>query len=230
MLKIAEITFIMCNNMKTLLSIFDHSGIWSKPYKEAGWNVIQHDIKLGVDIFEDTIPAAIQDAVDGNKVNGILSAGPCTDFAASGARWWADKEFQPADYNSKDVAFDSTVEMSVYFVLATLFIVELFDPEFWAFENPVGRVNSLIPDMAAYGPRYFQPYWYGNPYSKKTGLWGKFNFPEPNNVVEPVYYINESGKRGSYMWAKLGGKSEKTKALRSITPAGFAQAFYDANH
>jgi hypothetical protein len=28
---------------------------------------------------------------------------------------------------------------------------------------------------------------------------------------------------------KLGGKSEKTKELRSITPLGFAYAFYEAN-
>jgi hypothetical protein len=27
----------------------------------------------------------------------------------------------------------------------------------------------------------------------------------------------------------LGGKSERTKELRSITPKGFAKAFYDAN-
>jgi hypothetical protein len=31
------------------------------------------------------------------------------------------------------------------------------------------------------------------------------------------------------MWAKLGGNSEKTKELRSLTPAGFAQAFFEAN-
>jgi hypothetical protein len=28
---------------------------------------------------------------------------------------------------------------------------------------------------------------------------------------------------------KLGGKSERTKMLRSVTPAGFAEAFYLAN-
>jgi hypothetical protein len=27
----------------------------------------------------------------------------------------------------------------------------------------------------------------------------------------------------------LGGKSERTKELRSITPMGFAKAFYEAN-
>ena len=38
-----------------------------------------------------------------------------------------------------------------------------------------------------------------------------------------------AGKRGSWQWAKLGGKSERTKRLRSQTPRGFALAFAEAN-
>jgi hypothetical protein len=39
--------------MKNLLiSLFDHSGNASRPYKEAGWKVIQVDIKNGIDILE----------------------------------------------------------------------------------------------------------------------------------------------------------------------------------
>lgn len=216
--------------MKTLLSIFDYTGTWSQPYRDAGWYVIQHDIKLGLDIFADTIPAAINDAVDGRKINGIISAAPCTDFAASGSQWWPSKEFMPADYTGTVVQFDNTVEMSVAFILSTLFLVELFKPDFWALENPVGRINTLIPEIKRFGPKYFQPFWYGDPYSKKTGLWGEFNFPDPTNVVEPIIYETKNGKRGSYFWAKLGGKSESTKQLRSITPKGFAKAFFDVNN
>ena len=42
--------------MKTILSLFDASGNWSAPYRRAGYRVIQRDIQLGQDIFEDTIP------------------------------------------------------------------------------------------------------------------------------------------------------------------------------
>lgn len=36
---------------KTILSLFDYSGHWSKPYKDAGYDVYQCDIKLGIDIL-----------------------------------------------------------------------------------------------------------------------------------------------------------------------------------
>jgi len=45
------------------------------------------------------------------------------------------------------------------------------------------------------------------------------------NYVEPVKVCEQ----GSWL-QKLGGKSEKTKTLRSATPMGFARAFYEANH
>jgi len=53
--------------MKTILSLFDYSGNWSFFYKKAGYNVIRQDIKLGQDIFSDTIPTAIADSIVGRK-------------------------------------------------------------------------------------------------------------------------------------------------------------------
>jgi hypothetical protein len=210
----------MKNSDKTILSLYDYTGQWSMPFKKAGYTVIQQDIKLGQDIFEDTIPAAIQDAVEGKKLHGVLAAVPCTDFAGSGARWWKDKENQPAAYTGTEVQFINTVEMSVFLVLAVLFIVELFNPKFWALENPIGRIQKLVPEL---GPArlYFDPCDFGDPYTKRTALYGNFN-----NKLEydPVFPFE-----GSKMWAQYGGKSERTKELRSITPMGFAQAFYEAN-
>lgn len=83
-------------------------------------------------------------------------------------------------------------------------------------ENPVGRLVRWIgkPVMI------FNPCDYGDPYTKKTCLWGRFNVPVAN-PVEPV--------EGSKMWARYGGKSEATKAARSETPMGFARAFFEAN-
>ena len=39
--------------MKTLLSLFDYSGAWSRPFFDNGWQVIQWDKKLldEMDIF-----------------------------------------------------------------------------------------------------------------------------------------------------------------------------------
>ena len=205
--------------MKTLLSLFDYTGNWAWPYHESEeWNVILWDIKHTCDFYlafsdiEDACTEFFYENIFDNygTVDGILAAVPCTDFAVSGARWWKGKD-----------ASGST-EASLELLYQTQRIIDLCEPEFWAIENPVGRINTLDPWMKQYGPRYFQPYWYGDPYTKKTGLWGEFNFPEPTNVVEPV--------EGSKMWKRYGGKSERTKSARSETPMGFAYAFYEANH
>ena len=96
------------------------------------------------------------------------------------------------------------------------------DPKWWVIENPVGRINSLFPEMEYFGPSYFQPWQYGDPYTKKTGLWGKFKMPPVRNPVQPIMYTNSKGQKGSWMWAKLGGNSDKTKELRSLTPANLS--------
>lgn len=67
---------------------------------------------------------------------------------------------------------------------------------------------------------YFNPCDYGDTYTKKTCLWGKFNMPE-KNVVDPV--------EGSKLWKNYGGKSARVKEIRSKTPEGFARAFFEAN-
>lgn len=62
-----------------------------------------------------------------------------------------------------------------------------------AIENPVGVISTHIrkPDQ------YIEPYQFGHPESKKTGLWLK-NLPvlKPTNIVEPEY-ITINGKRYS---------------------------------
>ena len=67
----------------------------------------------------------------------------------------------------------------------------------------------------------FNPCDYGDAYKKRTLLWGNFNTNLKKNPVEPVI--------PSPLHQKLGGKSAKTKELRSITPPGFARAFFEAN-
>jgi len=206
---------------KQILSLFDYSGQWSKPYRDAGYEVCQIDLKLGDDIFE-VMQHVMSDYADDPDISvyGILAAPPCTDFASSGARWFAEKQSQPAGYNNhKTCEFINTVEHSVFMVLATLEIIHMLKPTaFWALENPVGRIRSLVPEIG--NPWYFQPSDFGDPYTKKTAIYGRFNIP-PKTPVLPLF--------GSEMWAKYGGKSERTKAARSNTPAGFAKAFFMAN-
>lgn len=185
---------------KTILSLFDYSGNWPKYYKENGYNVLQVDLKHDLSVL-DLQPEDIPD-----DVYGILAAPPCTDFSGSGAQYWKTKDE------------DGRTAASLALVDKTLEIIEWCDPHFWALENPVGRLSKLRQQLG--DPWYFQPHWFGDPYTKKTGLWGKFNKDLPRNDVKP----------DPNNWImKLGGKSEKTKELRSMTPLGFAKAFYEAN-
>lgn len=199
-----------------ILSLFDYTGNWARPYAEKGHDVILWDVKHNPDMYStfkdinDANATYIHEYIFENygTVDGILAACPCTDFACSGARWFAEKDAR------------GDTEKSIELVYQTLRIIDLCKPYFWALENPVGRIKTLVPDLG--DPWYFQPYQFGDPYTKKTGIYGNFNHPEPTNIVEPT--------EGSKMWKKYGGKSARTKELRSETPMGFAYAFYEANH
>lgn len=194
--------------MPTLLSLFDYSGHWSEPYERAGWTVVRVDLKHGHDLR--TWHPHDAGLLPG-QVRGVLAAPPCTDFASSGAQYWPKKDA------------DGTTAASVALVTRVLLIIDHLAPAFWALENPVGRLNTCIPALVAWGPRYFNPSDYGDPYTKRTGLWGNFHMPEREPT--PVTRFTDQGS-----WIQsLGGKSARTKTLRSTTPLGFAYAFFRSN-
>ena len=196
---------------KTILSLFDYSGRWSSPYKEAGYDVYTVDIKNGISVL-DIEPSEMPFS----SVYGILAAPPCTDFAGSGAQYWKVKDA------------DGRTESSLVLIDRVLSLVEYYKPTFWALENPVGRLPTLRPSIGK--PWYFNPNEFAGwlpeedrgreCYTKRTGLWGTFTKPEKRAL--PV------SAEGNWIM-RLGGKSERTKELRSMTPLGFAKAFYESN-
>lgn len=184
--------------MSKILSLCDYSGAWSKPYRDAGYEVIQIDLQHGQDV------RLLQRE---NNIHGILAAPPCTCFASSGARWERTDQ-------------DMIEALSV--VDACIRLAWACKPVWWVLENPVGKLVRYLgrPRM------YFQPCDYGDPYTKKTGLWGNFTPPLPLFVGEAR---NVEPAQGSKMQLLYGGKSIKTKNARSQTPSGFAQAFFEVN-
>jgi len=189
------------NGMRLIVSLCDFTGNWPKFYTpEEGYEVLLIDLKHGQD-------ARMVEHID-RPVHGLLAAPLCTPFTVSGAQYWPDKD-----------ASGATLE-GLALVDACLRQVALHpELKWWALENPVGRLKRWLGN-----PRlYFDPCDYGDPYTKKTCLWGTFN-PPPKNRVEPERVCSQ----GSWV-QKLGGKSERTKELRSATPLGFAKAFRLAN-
>ncbi len=192
------------NYMKTILSLCDFTGEWSKPYSDAGYNVIRIDVKNGQDVrlLKHT-----------GEVYGVLSAPPCTHFSIAGAPFWKVK--------GEDILLEA---LSIFDACAR--VVLFSKPKFWVFENPVGRLKEYIGSPAW----IFDPCDYGDAYTKKTCLWGRFNSPKPKNQVEPMQA--PTGHHSQDKWLLSQGLQLKTKEradLRSITPRGFAEAFFKAN-
>jgi hypothetical protein len=204
---------------KTVISLFDYSGNWSKPYRDNGYEVIQVDIKKGIDILTWDYKY-----IDKEKVLGILAAVPCTDFAVSGARWFKDKDI------------DGRTKKSIELVEKTMEIINYFNPKFWVIENPVSRIHTVCPQIGT--PKFsFHPYYFNNyidnpdddSYTKKTILYGKFNHPIKKQVAREIdttkihMPTREDG-------TKIGWNTEECKTARQNTPKGFAIAFYNSNN
>ena len=159
---------------------------WSWPY-----------IKAGYDVRVVTLPYSdVRTYQPPKNVYGILVASPCTAWASSGA--WVKRSAEE---------WHEAIEI----VQACQAIIKQCQPHFWAWENPVGRLALLLGKPAM----YFQPYDYGDPWTKKTALWGRFRPPFKSVLIEPV---------GS--WA---GSMHRSPAIRAATPPGFARAFFEAN-
>lgn len=176
------------------------------------------------------------------KARGPIVAGfafpVCTDLASSGARHWGDK----AD---RDPSFQVT---AAWHARRAAVILDAFTGN-WLIENPNGALTRLWRkwdhtfDPCEYGgylPEGPHPRWpeyipSQDAYTKRTNLWcgSEFIMPE-RKPVEPikVTFTKRDGSvtTGSPQWAKLGGKSMKTKNIRSATPRGFARAVFEANH
>ena len=202
---------------KIILSLFDLTGNWSRPYKENGYKVIQVDLQLGIDILDWNYKEIPKD-----KVYGILAACPCTDFALSGARHFARKDK------------DGTTQKSIELVKKTIEIINYFQPKFWVVENPMSRMHKLNPELGEvkfkFNPCDFAGYCENkieqqeNRCNKMTWLWGNFNKPIIKRL-EPLQKESPTWKNP----LKLPYGSIELQNWRSKTPIGFAYAFYEAN-
>ena len=164
------------------------------------------------------------------NIYGILSAPPCEHFSGSGARLWKDKG-------------EEALLEGLSVVDACLRIILITKPVFWAMENPKGRISKYLGS-----PKHtFQPYQYGDNYSKRTCLWGDFNMPAPTKIVKPdmveivstkefesnnlsLFGDEMAKKRMSKNYYEDFNKSKNERAKsRAITSSGFAKAFYNLN-
>lgn len=151
-------------------------------------------------------------SLDLGEFDLIIAHPPCTYLCVSGARWLDDDRY-PNRRDDREKAAE--------------FFMKLFNSEApkVACENPVGYMSTYFrkPDQ------YIHPYHFGDPVSKKTGLWLK-GLPAlaHSNVVQPSRSKTKSGVEYDSWWlgtSKLPYK-ERMEA-RSKTFEGIANAMAD---
>lgn len=220
----------------TVISLFDLTGVMVQPWLNAGYSAyivdIQHPIgttqdkrqknlfRVGADLrFGWLPPREIVGRV------AFMSAFPeCTNVAVSGAAHFLAKG--PRALSLSLDLFATSREIAEF--LGSPYLIE----------NPVSTFSTYCgkPD------HIFHPYEYGgylpeddrhprwpdyiaprDAYPKKTCLWtgNGFVMPPTKPVSVPSGYSKQH--------LKLGGKSIKTKNIRSETPRGFAEAVFNSN-
>jgi hypothetical protein len=229
-----------------VISLYDYTGEALKPWAEAGYSCfafdIQHPSAGGLvlydgggsihyryaDLHDKRSLWNLQQRFQNKDVVFAMAFPVCTDLAVSGAAHFKRKAEKDPDFQTKAASY-------------AVWCGDLFDklgvPYF--IENPVSRLATLWrkPDYS------FHPYEYGgyipegeaehptwpeyiaprDAYPKKTCLWTGNGFKLPVKLHVPV---EEGYSRQHKM---LGGKSMRTKNIRSATPRGFARAVFYAN-
>jgi hypothetical protein len=232
-----------------VLSLYDYTGEALKPWAKAGYACIAFDILhtgKEIETFEgggyihfkhaDLHNAKtlynILETYQGTNVAFGMAFPVCTDLAVSGAAHFAKKRAKDPEFQNKAAGH----------AVAAEYLFEMLQIPYFI-ENPVSVLSSLWrkPDYS------FHPFEYGgyiadsekdhprwpeyipaqDAYKKKTCLWtgGGFVMPDRRPVDCSAYFGNGYSKP----MMKLGGKSQRTKNIRSATPRGFAQAIYQAN-
>lgn len=135
---------------KIILDLCGGTGAWSKPYKDAGY-----DVRL-VDLPNDVRMLEFDDSL---VVYGILAAPPCTIFSYARQRY--------------NLPTGDELLSALSIVDACLRAVIIYSPKFWALENPRNKLRRYLGQ-----PKYtFKQWWYEDGQEKPTCIYGNFNHP-----------------------------------------------------
>lgn len=211
--------------MIDVLILFEHSGLAALPFTERGYSTCIVDKKNSVrnpratytldwDILEHE-----QDLIDlASSAQLVIGMPPCTDLTAAGAKHWEDKEYRNPGFQAQALhLFKAPVRIATRLKIT------------YVIENPKGAVSRLwrkpnyiihpfefggwLPedDVHPDWPQYIPP---RDAYPKETHLWCSDDYKLPIKRFIPQNSVY------SDTFKKLGGKSEKTKEIRSASPRG----------
>jgi len=230
-----------------VLSLYDFTGEALKPWAEAGYQCYAFDIQhskenpkcdtfdsggfiryVQMDLWNIDNITGLQRTFENTDVVFGMAFPVCTDLAVSGAAHFKAKAARDPEFQIK-ASNHARWCASLFDALGVPYFIE----------NPVSRLSTLwrkpdhsfhpyeygeyIPDAEAEHPRWPEYIAPKDGYTKKTCLWtgGGFRMPHRLPTCKPTGYSTQH--------LKLGGKSQRTKDIRSATPRGFARAVYEFN-
>lgn len=125
----------------------------------------------------------------------VIAFPPCQHLASSGARYFAQK--RKDGRQQKAIDFVKTIWNC--------------NAPFVCIENPVGILVNHLPVK----PQYVEPWWFGHPYTKKTGLWlrGLPKLKKTSPVKPEKGFVHT-----------ISGTSKNARQRRSETFQGVADA------
>lgn len=233
-------------NKRVILDLCGGTGAWSEEYRKEGY--ISHVITLPKYDITATCECELltndgrwvkglafgtKKEIDGScasdaelmvafeDIYGIFAAPPCTMFSRARTTAKTPRDFEGAMQVVKaclNVIWET--EINSPFTLA-----------FWALENPAGHLARFLGRPAF----KFHPYDFGDPHSKQTYIWGRFNIPKKKPVKLTEKQLEQSRNNTRPLppipaGYERDGIMKSVQIRRSITPQGFAKAFFAANN
>ena len=211
-------------SVRTILQLCADTGSDTWAYRnDPRYEVVTIGADVGVENYHPDRP-----------IHGIIANPVCTEFSRV-------RRGKPGE----NYPHTSDTEAGMVLVRECQRIIEEAQPRWWAIENPAtGSLRDhLGPPTFAY-----QPWWYGSPWTKLTGLWGTFTAPEPiydnwddvlqipelwvrpGRVKPSIVYLHKSAFNLIPEFRYSGMPAPETDAeLRSLCSQGFARAFKEAN-
>lgn len=210
-----------------VISLCDLTGNFTKPWQDAGYDVVLVDPQHGLDSIEvldngsviHRLAQTVEDAMPTlseylrNREIAFVAGWPvCTDMAVSGARWFESKRAADPHFQTKAVMLAEQCR-TIGRLSGAPYLVE----------NPVSILSSVFgkPDHT-FNPSDFTAYEAADNYTKRTCLWvgNGFTMPEPKRdetLGAPdnrIHFASPGPERANF---------------RSATPMGFARAIFAAN-
>ena len=233
---------------RNVLSLYDYTGVAVIPWAERGYTCycydIQHDpyyVKekhypsggviyyVHADLHEWETICSLFNVFENENLAFAMAFPVCTDMAVSGAAHFESKRAVNPNFQTEAVTFakwcgEIFEELNVPYYIEnpiSVLATQWRKPDYRFHPYEFG---GYIPEHEAEHPLYPEHIAPRDAYTKRTCLWTGCGFKMPETLPVDCESFGSSRQH-----RKLGGKSAKTKNIRSATPRGFAKAVFLAN-